>query len=312
MKKIWFRALVVLLVVFCISAGVAALLIDKPNGPAGSARKGKDIPRAFQLVRDDKLIRSVPKIRTASAIVVDLNSGNIILGKNEESVRSIASLTKLATALVFLSTSPDMQKVETATAADHLGAGRSRLRTGAQASLYDIFHLMLICSDNVAARIVARSTGLDSTQFVARMNKMATVLNLSNTHFADPTGLDPGNVSTAAELAILFKTALDNQTIADVVSQKDYAFRPIGGRRTVVVRNTNRLLYGRQDIIGGKTGFINESGYCLALGILNGGKKLAAVLLGAPTSGTRFRDAARIISSLATPPKPAATKRTSS
>jgi serine-type D-Ala-D-Ala endopeptidase (penicillin-binding protein 7) len=312
MKKIWNRALIVLIIVIAVSAGVAALITTKPDLPGvASSQKGKGAPKMFQLVKDEKILRPAPKIRTQSAIVVDLGSGNIILSKNEESVRSIASLTKLATALVYLSTKPDMQMIDTVTAQDKAGAGRSRLRTGAQARLHDIFHLMLICSDNVAARIVARSTGLDSTQFVAKMNKMAQILNLTHTHFADPTGLDAGNVSTAAEIAILFKTALDQPFISEVVAKKEYSFRPINSKRMIAIHNTNHMLYGRQDIIGGKTGFINESGYCLALGINNSdGKKMAAVLLGAPSSGSRFRDAARIIASLA-PPKIIKPKRAS-
>ncbi len=312
MKKIWNKALVVFIIVLAVSAGVAALITTKPDIPGvASSQKGKGALKPFQLVKDEKVIRPAPKIRTQSAIVVDLNSGNIILSKNEESIRSIASLTKLATALVYLSTKPDMQKIDTVTAQDRNGAGRSRLRLKSQARLYDIFHLMLICSDNVAARIVARSTGLDSTQFVARMNKMAQILNLTHTHFADPTGLDAGNVSTAAEIAILFKTALDQPFISDVVAKKEYSFYPVKGKRMIAIHNTNHMLYGRQDIFGGKTGFINESGYCLALGIENGdGKKMAAVLLGAPSSGSRFRDAARIIACLA-PPKVTKPRRAS-
>jgi D-alanyl-D-alanine endopeptidase (penicillin-binding protein 7) len=301
MKKIFLRILILLLVVWVGSVGVAVLLGAKHDDTPDTSREGQAPPKAFELVRDVKTLHSVPKIRTESAIVIDLESGNIILSKNEETIRSIASLTKLATALVFLGTSPDMQKIETSTAEDHIGAGRSRLRTGSKASLNDIFHLMLICSDNVAARIVARSTGLDSAQFVAKMNKMAISLKLLHTHFADPTGLDPANVSTAAELAILFKTALDQSFISQVVSKKEYTFKPLSSKRTYTIHNTNHMLFGRQDIIGGKTGYICESGYCLALGIDNGGRKLAAVLLGAPTSGTRFRDAARLISSLSMP-----------
>jgi D-alanyl-D-alanine endopeptidase (penicillin-binding protein 7) len=302
MKKLFVRILVVVVIIGALSMGVTVLFGARHDNITDAPGEGKAPLKAFELIKDVKTLKSVPKIRTESAIIVDLESGNIILGKNEENVRSIASLTKLATALTFLSTTPNLQVIETVTDADRLGAGRSRLRIGSKATLYDIFHLMLICSDNVAARIVARSTGLDSTQFVAKMNKMANSLKLLHTHFADPTGLDPANVSTAAELAIIFKTALDQPFISQVVAKKEFTFKSASSKRTITVHNTNHMLFGRQDIIGGKTGYISESGYCLVLGIDNGGgKKLAAVLLGAPTSGTRFRDAARLISSLSMP-----------
>jgi D-alanyl-D-alanine endopeptidase (penicillin-binding protein 7) len=258
-------------------------------------------PRAFKLVKDDNILRPVPRgIRTQSAIVVDLDSGTVILGKNEDKVRSIASLTKLATALVFLNTSPDMQRIDTVTARDRSGAGRSHLRTGASATLNDFFHLMLICSDNVAARVIARSTGVDSAQFVARMNELAKSLMLNHTCFADPTGLDAGNVSTASELAILFRTALEQKRISEAVGRKEYSFRAVNGRRTYTLHNTNRLL-SRKDVSGGKTGYILESGYCLALKIDDGVRNLGAVLLGAPTNGCRYRDAARLLTCLKAP-----------
>jgi D-alanyl-D-alanine endopeptidase (penicillin-binding protein 7) len=232
-------------------------------------------------------------------MVFDLNSGEILLHKNEDSVRAIASLTKLVTAQVFLDSKTDLLKTETVMKADRDGAGRSRLRIGANVRLIDLFHLMLICSDNVAARIVSRSTGLDSAEFVDKMNRYAISLGLKHTRFADPTGLDANNVSTAAECSIIFKAALDKSLIAEVVAKKDYSFTPVNSKRACVVHNTNRLLYGRQDIIGGKTGFIFEAGYCLALGAeTQSGRKLGAILLGAPSSGCRFRDAARLLASV--------------
>ena len=298
MKKFIFRALIAIIVVCGLAAAVSALISSKTD-PVFFLKKAKE--NKFQLVKNQDILLPVPRgIRTQSAIVVDLDSGLVIISKNEDSVRSIASLTKLATAMVFLSMTPDMQRIDTVTAGDRYGAGRSHLRIGSSASLSDIFHLMLICSDNVAARVIAHSTGLDSTEFVEKMNDLAASLDLHNTHFADPTGLDPGNVSTAAEMAILFRAALDRDQIAAVVGTRDYSFRAVNGKRTYTLRNTNHLL-GRLNVTGGKTGYIMESGYCLALGIDEGGKRLAAVLLGAPTSGCRFRDAAKLLTSLKAP-----------
>ena len=108
---------------------------------------------------------------------------------------------------------------------------------------------------------------MTSEEFVAAMNALAISLGMMHTHFADPTGLDPRNMSTAAEYSVLLKTAFDHQTIADVISKKNYAFKPINGRRIYSLHNTNRLLFGKQNIIGGKTGFIGEAGYCLAFGV---------------------------------------------
>jgi serine-type D-Ala-D-Ala endopeptidase (penicillin-binding protein 7) len=301
MKKLWLK-----IVIFAIVGGLAAtayaLLINTPlvhNNSQSIAVKEK--PKQFKLVLDDSTSAPNPKIKAEAAVVFDLESGRVLLHKNEESIRSIASLTKLATALVSVESKIDFDKVMTVTREDRDGAGRSRLRVGSQAKVRDIFHLMLICSDNCAARVVARSTGMSSEEFVAAMNALAIKLGMMHTHFADPTGLDPRNMSTAVEYSVLLKTAFDNVTIADVISKKNYSFKPINGRRIYTLHNTNRLLFGKQNIIGGKTGFIGEAGYCLAFGAEDtNGRKLGAVLLGAPTSGTRFRDAVKLLASAAT------------
>jgi D-alanyl-D-alanine endopeptidase (penicillin-binding protein 7) len=300
MKKHWRKVLVIILVVWAVSAAFSYMSVT--NKPNFFKFKSSEKPKLFKLSYNDTVSTNCPKIRTESAIVIDLSDGKVLLRKNEDLVRSIASLTKLATALVFLGTNPDMTDTATVTKEDREGAGRSRTFVGEKIMLSDLFHLMLICSDNVAARVVARSTGLDSTAFVARMNELALSMKLTQTHFSDPTGLDPGNVSTAAEISIIFKTALDKKIIRDIVSKKEYVFKPVNGRRVYTIQNTNHLLFGRDNIIGGKTGYICEAGYCLAFGFEQGkGKELGAILLGAPTSGTRFRDASRLLSSISKP-----------
>ncbi len=295
MKKFWKKILFYVLAIWTVTAVYTAIA----NNRRSESIRFQEKPATFQLLLDSVNPSKLPKISAKSAILVDLDSGNVLMKKDELETRPIASLTKLATALVFLNTAPDFLKVETVTQEDREGAGRSRLYKGEKVTVYDLFHLMLICSDNVAARVVARSTGMTTEQFVAKMNELASSLNLANTHFADPTGLDPNNVSTAAELAIIFKSALEQNFIAEAISKKNFSYRAVNGERLFTIYNTNRLLFGRNEIIGGKTGYIKESGYCLALGIEDvDGRKLAAVLLGAPTSGYRFRDAAKLMASV--------------
>lgn len=301
MKKNLIRIVIVALVIGLAATAYALFINTSPAHNIGKAMVSKEQPKQFKLVVDDAVIAPNPKIKAEAAVVFDLESGKVLLHKNEESIRSIASLTKLATALVLLESKTDFEKVMTVTKQDREGAGRSRLRVGTQAKLRDILHLMLICSDNCAARVAARASGMSSEEFVAAMNALAISLGMMHTHFADPTGLDPRNMSTAAEYSVLLKTAFDNNTIADVISKKNYSFKPINGRRIYTLHNTNRLLFGKQNVIGGKTGFIGEAGYCLAFGVEDAyGRKLGAVLLGAPTSGTRFRDAVKLLASAAT------------
>lgn len=295
MKRFWTKVLFYMIAIWTISACYSAMVDSRQTVPVIPPREQ---PATFELLTDGVNISEGPKISSESAILFDLNSGQVMIGKNVDEVRSIASLTKVATAMVFLASSPDLLQIATVTREDKEGAGHSRLYTGEMVTLYDIFHLALICSDNVAARILARSSGVSADEFVAHMNGLASYFNLSHTHFVEPTGLDSANVSTAAEYAIIFRAALEYDLISEVISKKSHSFTPVNRNRRYTIHNTNRLL-GRYDIIGGKTGYTCESGYCLALGVKGtDGKKLAAIVLGAPSSGYRFRDAAKLLTSL--------------
>jgi D-alanyl-D-alanine endopeptidase (penicillin-binding protein 7) len=294
MKTFWRKILFYVLVTWAVS--MAYTIVTKSREK--SRIRFEENPGIFEQLWETVDFSSGPKIKSKSAVLVDLDTGEILAGKNENSRRPIASLTKLATAVVFLNTGTDLLKEETVTDEDRGGAGRTRLFAGARLTLYDLFHLMLISSDNVAARVLARSTGLSREEFVAEMNKLARDLGLENTEFADPTGLNRSNMSTASEMARLFKEALSYDRIAVAISKKNHEYRILDGRRKYITYNTNRLLYGRHDVIGGKTGHIRASGYCLALGIEDSdGRRFGVVILGAPSNNYRYRDAHRLLAS---------------
>lgn len=291
MNRFGKRILFYLLAIWTISAGYKVIAVSHKSQPI---RFDED-PGVIEKILDKLDPSSGPRLKAKSAVLVDLDSGEILTAKNENKVRPIASLTKLATAMVFLKTAPDLLDIATVTAEDRLNAGSTRLYSGMKLTLFDLFHLMLISSDNVAARIVARSTGFSNDEFVGKMNELASELGLTRTRFADPSGLDNGNVSTAAELAILFKDALKNELISEVIAKRFHTYKALNNDRQYVAYNTNRFLYGREDVFGGKTGYIRNSGYCLAVGFESEGRRLAAVVLGSPSNGYRYRDAARLL-----------------
>lgn len=294
MRKLSKRILFYLLVIWTVSAVYSTIA----NTRKAATIRFEDEPGIFETVWEKIDPSSGAGLKSKSAIVIDLDSGDVLAGKNEGKVRSIASLTKLATAIVFLRTLPDLSSAQTVTSEDRQGAGRTRLYAGERLTLFDLFNLMLISSDNVAARVLARSTGLGPGEFVDRMNELVLSLNLEQTRFTDPTGLDAGNVSTASELARLFRTALEFDLIAEAISRKSYTYRALNSDGEYTVYNTNRLLYGRHDVIGGKTGYIRNSGYCLALGIEDDdGRRFGTIILGAPTNNYRYRDAHRLLAS---------------
>lgn len=238
-----------------------------------------------------------------NAILVDPATGEVLFEKNSSRSVPIASLTKLMTAMVFLEQKPDLDRSVEVTRDELAGGGHTQLRRGERAPLGDLFHMSLMCSDNVATRVLARESGLEPDAFVDRMNKKAAELGLTGTRFVEFTGLDEHNVSTASDVARLLNAAAHEPLIQEITTTRAYEFRTPW--KSHAIHNTNRLLYGQYDILGGKTGFILEAGYCFATWVRSQGRDLIAVVLGAPTNATRFADAVRLIQKSNEAPAPA-------
>ena len=227
------------------------------------------------------------------AVVIDPVSGAILYSKNADRSAPIASITKLMTAIVFLEQKPDLLRDVEVTREEIYQGGHTQLRNHEIVPLGDLLHMSLMCSDNVATRVLARESGLAYGEFIARMNAKATEMALKDTHFEDPTGLDENNVSTASDVARLLQAAAGNPLIHSITTTASYAFST--ERREHQINNTNRLLKSRYQILGGKTGYISESGYCFATWLRADGRDLIAVVLGAPTNATRFADVVRLV-----------------
>jgi D-alanyl-D-alanine endopeptidase (penicillin-binding protein 7) len=229
-----------------------------------------------------------------SAIVLDPSTGEVLFAKDAGRAAPIASLTKLMTMLVFLEQRPDLLASVQVTRTELNGAGHTQLRNGEQVMLGDLLHMSLMCSDNVATRVLVRESGLSPEEFLARMNRKAAELGMTGARFVEFTGLDERNVATATDVAHLLRAAADNSTIRQISTTASYDFRSATRAHRIV--NTNRLLHNhRMEIVGGKTGFINEAGYCLATWIRAEGRDMIAVVLGAPTNATRFADVVRLV-----------------
>jgi len=228
-----------------------------------------------------------------NAILLDPLTGEVLFEKNSSRSVPIASLSKLMTALVFLEQKPDLDREVEVTREELAGAGHTQLRRGEVAPLGELLHMSLMSSDNCATRVIALESGLSPDEFIARMNRKAIELGLTGTRFVEFTGLNEHNVSTAADVARLLHAAANEPLIAEITTTRSYEFRTT--RRRHQIGNTNRLLYGRYEVLGGKTGFIREAGYCFATWVRAQGRDLIAVVLGAPTNATRFADAMRLI-----------------
>jgi D-alanyl-D-alanine endopeptidase (penicillin-binding protein 7) len=236
-------------------------------------------------------------LKSEAAVVLDTKKGEVIFRKNMERELPIASLTKLMSALVFLDTKPDMDTVVTLTWDDASGSGKSQLRAGEKLTAGDLLHASLMSSSNRAIKALARASGLPPGEFVSRMNRKAKSLGLKNSLFCEPTGLDERNRSTALDCAKLLYFALQDSVIASISGKTSYEFvSQDAKRRKHQIGNTNKLLFSSLNVKGGKTGYNGASGWCLGTMVEGeNGLEMVAVVLGAPTKHTRFKEIRSIV-----------------
>lgn len=242
----------------------------------------------------------VPDVRAAAAIIFNPVTGQVLWEENGQVKRSIASITKVMTAVVFLEDNPDLTREITIERSDVYAASTTYLRANERITLDNVLHLTLIASDNAAARALARVSHGGTAAFIERMNEKALELGLESTTFADPSGLNPANISSAYDLSRLISFAAADERIAPIMRTAHYSLST--SRRKITINNTNRLLAGWEggEVMGGKTGFISKAGYCLATLLkLPQGNEVAVVVLGAGSNTGRFWETRHLFNWLA-------------
>jgi len=205
------------------------------------------------------------KDSTKRAAVLAADDRYFLFLNRSDEIQPIASITKLMTALVFLENNPGWDTVYKISPEDNIVGGKVNLFLGEIINLKDLFYTSLIASDNGATIALVHATGLSEEEFVVKMNIKAGKLGLENTKFSDPIGLSPENISTAREVALLAKEAFEKKEIREATAKKDYSFETINGREKYIESTDDLLFKNTSDsleILGGKTGFIEEAGYC--------------------------------------------------
>jgi D-alanyl-D-alanine endopeptidase (penicillin-binding protein 7) len=237
-------------------------------------------------------------ISAGKAIVVDVASGAILFATKPTIAQPIASITKLMTALLVLDQKPNWKKTVEMAAPDETVGAAPHIYRGEQVTFYDLWKIALVASDNNAIMAMVRALGLTQKEFVELMNDKAHELGLVDTTFTDPTGLDEGNKSSAADVARLLHYALKQNGIREMVLQPDYEFKILNNNKKRKILNTDVLLssflnqsaYG-YELFGGKTGYTIEAGYCLAVELAQNGHKIIIVVLDSDSLDNRFSDA---------------------
>ena len=238
----------------------------------------------------------MPNIQAHSAVVVDLATGQLLFEKNPDEVRSIASLSKLMAMMVVLERNLNLDGVTEIVKADRDLArrgARSRLPVGMKFTNRDLLHAALMASDNRAVPALGRAVGLSPQQMAEAMTKRSQQLGLTHTSFGDPPGLDERNRSTPREVVRMLQAALKVPLIAEITQRPTYVASPVGRANwRIEYNNTDVIARSRRfKVLGGKTGYTDQAGYCLAIAArLSGGRDVGMAFLGAHGKLTRFAD----------------------
>ena len=234
-------------------------------------------------------------LKSSVAFVIDQDSNEVLLAKNEHAVLPIASITKLMTGLLVSEARLPLDEVITITEADvdTLKGTRSRLPVGTQLSRGELMHLALMSSENRAAHALGRTYPGGLSRFVAAMNAKANLLGMHETRYVEPTGLSSENQSSAADLARLAAVASRDPLMSALTTSP--GFEVALGNHFVQFNNTNRLVHEPTWTIGlQKTGYISEAGQCLVMQSKVNGRNVVMVFLDSSSTSTRIADAQRV------------------
>lgn len=234
-------------------------------------------------------------LKSSVALVIDQDTHEVLLSKNDHAVLPIASLTKLMTGMIISQAKLPMDELLTITQddVDTEKGSRSRLVVGSTLTRGEMLHLALMSSENRAAHALGRTFpgGLDA--FVAHMNAKARILGMTDTRYVEPTGLSSRNQSSARDLATLVNVAHGDPLLRELSTSPGYEVAV--GQKTLQYNNTNGLVKNPTWDIGlQKTGYISEAGRCLVMQTQVAGRKLIMVFLDSAGKFSRLGDAERV------------------
>lgn len=250
-------------------------------------------PLELEVSSPPPIIHQSLEIQAKSALVMELSSGMVLYEKKSTEKRPIASLTKLMTALLVLESGDIWDTASVSLRASNTAGSQMHLLSGEKLLVADLLTGLLVPSANDAAIALAEHTGGTVEKFVEMMNRRALYLGLINTQYSNPHGLDqPGNYSTAFDVALLTKKLLESSFVRKVVQTKKITVDDVTGKFTHELKTTNELLFSPFPIYGVKTGTTDLAGQCFVGLTRVKGKEYIIVILG---STERFQDTKALV-----------------
>lgn len=223
-----------------------------------------------------------------SAILMDMDSNRILYSENIHATRSVASISKIMTAIVAIENADVKSKVTVGEEISKAYGSGIYIKVGEELTLEDLLYGLMLRSGNDAALAIANYVGGSIDKFVEMMNETAERIGMKNSVFKNPHGLDQedgGNISTAYDMALLTAYAMQNETYQKIVGTKKYTLKT--NMNTYSWTNKNKLLHNYKYITGGKTGFTEIARRTLVTTASKDGMNLVVVTL---NDGNDFSD----------------------
>ncbi|HEY8900799.1 MAG TPA: D-alanyl-D-alanine carboxypeptidase family protein [Chthoniobacterales bacterium] len=222
---------------------------------------------------------AAPTIFGRSAILFDANTGEVLYKKNETMRTPIASTQKLLTGLLIVKAGNLQGDLTVSPEAPAQAPTKLGIKTGERYPRLNVLTALLVKSANDTAVALAVDNAGSLPAFADKMNAEARRLGAKNSHFVNPNGLpNPGQYSTARDLACIARAAYRNPTLRDIIDRRTYVFTYANGRTTLLT-NTNRVLRTYSFCNGMKTGYTDLAGHCLVASGAYGGRDMIAVVL---------------------------------
>ena len=255
--------------------------------------------------------KAIPKTKAHAYYMIDAGTGEKILSKNANKKIYPASTVKLLTALVALEHADESMEIKyTKKLSKGIPSDASalNLRKGRTYNVNQYLHMLLMVSDAVSATVLAKGIAGSQEKFVEWMNEKAKALGMNHSSFDNPIGLDKGSgykktYTTAADFIKISKAAMENETIREIVAKKKYRVRPIGVKKSFVIKNTNafystykKIVKGVEyEIIGSKTGTTRAAGYALvATARDENGREVICAFFGKATHKRLYKDVKKL------------------
>jgi len=250
----------------------------------------EDEPFAAVLANNENSNNKLPKINALSAIVMDVESGRVLFEKNAYSKMPMASTTKIMTAIVALENGSLDDTVTVSKRAASVWGSTINLKTGDKLKLRDMMYGLLLNSGNDAAIAIAEHIGGTVENFLKMMNRKAGLIGARNTSFKSPHGLDmAGHYSTAYDLALITRYALENPTFSEIVRTRSVSIL------NKSLHNTNEMLDIYPGADGVKTGYTGQAGRCLVTSATRDNWRIISVVLNCSTRNKRAQSSKSIL-----------------